>query len=492
MTLELPDPATRLIEKPWGSDLPGGGPALNLIISVASSADTIGAWGPNVHARDRQLREFWPTEPYFASALYTVVSQYVAFEYTLSGPARMTGIYQDILNNVQFGKGWQALMTPFLIDLFTQDNGAFIEIVRADNFNPRSPVISLNHLDSQKCFRTGDPAFPVYYQDNHGTFHRLAWYNVIAFSEMPSPVEEMRGVQYCALTRVLRATQTLRDVGIVKQEKASGRFTRQVNLVSGVQTRVIEDAMRQHELSGANAGFLKYIQPLIIASLDPTARVTKETIDLASIPDDYDEEKSLRTYILLLSMAFGQDYQTFAPLPGGGLGSSSQSKVLNMKSRGKGPGLFMRAIERLFNFHGLLPRTVSLSFTEKDAAEQMEQTELRKGRAEELEILIRSGLITTEVGRQIMVDRGDLDEDYLVMMREENQVNHEHVDSTQPHHDVSSDITPGMPGPKEPPKAAPPAGAVNRPPNSNAKLPRNPATNQKRNPGGTPEGGARA
>lgn len=494
----LPNPATRIIEEPTGTILgamPMVGTTANLVISVATSADTIIPWGLSPRQRDLQLRAFWPTEHYFAGALFDIVSQYIAFGWSLSGPPRTLGITQEILNNVQMGRGWEALMTPYLIDYFTTDNGAFMEIVRTDD-SPSAPVVSLNHLDSYRCLRTGKHEEPVIYVDLHGGYHRLKWYQVIADSEFPSPIEEARGIGYCALSRVLRAAQIMRDVSVVQQEKAAGRFTRQVHLVGGVQTQIIENAIKQKQSEADGMGYMRYIQPLIVASLDPTARVSLETIDLASIPMDFDPVKAMQVYLTVLAMSFGTDYQTFAPLPGGGLGSASQSKVLNMKSRGKGAALFMRKIERLFNFHGIVPRTITFTFGEQDVAQQMEQTEVRKARAEMREIRIRSGEITTEVARQMAVDDGDLDERYLLMMREENATDDVTAGSVEPVRIVKpGDVKPGEPGPKEPPKAAAgggAGGAVDRPANSNDKRNRNPAANQKRNPGGTPDGGARA
>jgi hypothetical protein len=328
----------------------------------------------------------------------------------------------------------------------------------------------------------------VIYTDRNGERHTLKWYNVIALSEFPSPIEEAHDVGYSALTRVLRSAQIMRDIGIVKQEKASGRFTRQVHLVGGVQTRIIEDAMAQKQAAADAQGYLRYIQPLIVASLDPTSRISKETIDLASIPDEYDEQKSLQTYITIIAMAFGGDYQSYAPLPGGGIGSSVQSKILNMKSRGKGPGLFMKRMERLFNFQGILPRTVKFQYGEQDVAAQMEQTELRRARALEREIRVRSGEITTEVARQIAVDCGDLDERYLLMMREENATDEVVGEDTVPVELHPESVTRGMPAPKEPPTRSQggQVGAGPAAPNANERRPRPVDTSQGRTPGGPP------
>lgn len=383
-------------------------------------------------------------------------------------------------------EGTRCFMAGNLVSHNTQDNAAFLEIVRADNNDPRSPCVSLNHLDSYRCIRTGRREEPVIYIDIHGKYHRLRWFNVIDLSEMPSPVEEARGMQICALSRMLRAAQIMRDVLVIKQEKAAGRFIREIHLVSGVTKKFIEEAMSQKQLAADASGLMRYITPLIVASLDPTARVSKETINLASIPEDFDEEKATRSYIILMAMAFGVDPQSFAPLPGGGLGSGSEAKVLNMKSRAKGPALFMKRFERLMNFAGILPPTVVFKFGDQDIAEQQERTSLSKERALTREIMLRSGEITNEVARQMAVDSGDLAPDYLKMMGEPNATDEITVPATTPaDYYEPGDVKPGKPGPDAPPSKPAETAGGNRPNNSNAERNTAPSQSQKRQPGGT-------
>lgn len=459
----------------------------NLLISVAQAADKIVAWGVNPRLRDQLLREFWPTESYFASALTTVVDQYAAFRWSLEGPPRTVRQAQDVLAGCEDGAGWEHMIIKFLIDVHTQDNGGFLELVRAQD-DYRAPVLTLNHLDSARCLRTGRRDEPVIYVDIRGRLHRLKWYQVICYTEFPAPQEEAWGYGYCTLTRVLRHAQIMADTAIVQAEKAAGRFTRQIHLVSGVTRRVLEDAKLQHSAEADQLGLLHYIQPLVIASLDPNARITKETIDLASVPADYDPHKALVTYVTCLAMAFGTDYQNLAPLPGGHMGGGSEGRVMNMRSRGKGPSLFMKRMERIFNFHGVIPRTVRFEFGEQDIAQQMEETALRKERALEREIRIRSGEITTEVARQIAVDEGDLDERYLVMMGEFNATEEVVGLDTGPDQPVDTgSVKKGEPGPKSPPLQT--NSAVARPDNSNGERNRAPSQSQKRQPGATPPAG---
>lgn len=389
----------------------------DVVLSVASMADEIPAWGLMPAMRDRMLRSFWPTESNLASAIYTTVSRYAGFGWQLDGPSRMVSIYEKLLHSAEFGEGWQQFISKLLLDLFTQDNGAFIEIVR-ERDSPTSPVVSINHLDANQCIRTGVRHEPVIFYDRYGVPHLMKWYQCVPLAEFPSPIEVMRGMQYCAVTRMLRAAQIMRDVAIYKHEKISGRFVKALWLVGGIQTKTIEDAMTKHGVAADNSGLARYIQPVVIGSLDPTAKVSAEKIELASLPDGFDEDKFMRWYINQIALAFGSDYQEYAPLPGGGLGSGAQAETLHLKSRGKGPRLFMSMLEHIFNWQGILPTNVAFTYGDQDVAEDMERTRLRLLRAEERATRIKSGELTPEVARQIAVDVGDLDEGYLDMLAE--------------------------------------------------------------------------
>lgn len=237
---------------------------------------------------------------------------------------------------------------------------------------------------------------------------------------MPSPVETARNMQYCVVTRVLRLAQILRDISIYKREKISGRFARALHLVGGVQRRALDDALARANEDANNQGLLRYMQPVILATLDPTARVSHEVVDLASLPDGFDEEKTMRWYINGMALAFGADSQDYAPLPGGNLGSSQQSKILHLKSRGKGPAMFMAMVEQAFNFHGIMPRTVTFKFGEQDTGADIEKAQLFLSRARGLVLLVEKGIITDQVARQIMKDAGDLNEKYLALMGEQD------------------------------------------------------------------------
>lgn len=412
---------------------------------MASFADSLPAWSTSPHHRDRLLRKFLPTESILVSAFYSTCAKYAAFGWNLTGPPRTTRIVHSLLQSVEEGDGWSFFIMKVLQDLFGQDNGAFIEVIRTDDAED-APVVMLNHLDAARCRRTGARLEPVVYQDDDGKEHILKDYQVITLSEFPSPIREANGVQICAVSRILRAAQLTRDITTYKKEKISGRHVGAIHLVGGVTAKSVKEAMRSHLQQSTDAGTQAYFEPLVIASLDPNATVSKATLEMASLPDGFDEEVAFRIFMITFANAFGTDLQDYMPLPGGNLGTSQQSEILDMKSKGKGPRLFMSIMGQKFNYQGIMPRTVHFEYGEQDIAESAATAQLRKLRADTLATLVEAGrkteststssggeggattrtqtetdgILSVEMARQMMNDDGDLHDDYLALVGEEN------------------------------------------------------------------------
>lgn len=413
-----------VVKEPPATNGMVGSNIANIIFQVASVADDIPVWGTQVRLRDQRLREFYKTEPMLASAIYGSCARYASFKWVLSGPSRQVNVVHRILHMSEHGRGWTALMIPVIKDYLTQDNGAWIETVRSEN-SENAPVIQLNHLDSARCTRTGRWDEPVIYIDLDGMNHTLKYYQAIDLTEYPSSDERMRGYQECAVSRCLIGAQIMRDIEIYEREKVGGRWNRSIHLVGGVQQRFIDNLLELQQAQANNQGLLRYMTPAIIAALDQTARVSHEQIDLASLPDGYDKEEAHREYVVLLALAIGVDPQDIAPLPGHGLGSSSQSETLSQKGRGKGPALFMSNMQHKMNFHGVLPKTVKWEYMEQDLAENEQLTQLMWRRAQVLRLLVGAnektpGIITPEISRQLMRDWGDLKQEYLDAINEQD------------------------------------------------------------------------
>jgi len=382
--------------------------------TITQFADDISPWGIDIRTRDLQLRQFLPTANLILSAFTTVAARNAAFAWTFDGGDRLVSRAQRLLQESNLGGGWRSLMIRLTIDLLSQDNGAFVEVVK-ERDSADSRTIGLLNLDAGRCWRTGDPRNPVLYTAQDGTYHLLPWYRVMLFEEMPSAIERLRGLQYSALTRILTTAQIYRDMQQYVREKVSGRNPSSLTFVGGVGRKELEDAQARMNATADNEGRYRYGGHVMIPGLSPERSVSVETVDFKSIPDGFDAADEFNRLIDSLAMALLIDRQDLAPLTGGNLGTSTQSEVLSRKTRGKGPALFQKMIEDKFNFFGIFGQGVTFRFEEQDAVQEREEAEARKIRADVYKVYYDMGMPANTIW-QMMADSGDLDEEYLALM----------------------------------------------------------------------------
>ena len=386
-----------------------------IILSVAAQSQAITPWGVNPRRRDQELRSFWVGESWLASVVYLVTIRNASFAWeikgsnpTLPAPKNTINKVTQILKNSDRGKGWQSLIIKTCIDLYSQDNGSFWEIIRTKN-KPTAPVINIAHLDSAQCVRTGNPEYPVIYTNRLGKEIPLPYWRVVTLEEFPSPYETAFDMQYSAVTRALLAAEIIESISVYKQEKVGGHFTRAIDIVTGVTQNDIDDAVAVLKEQILNRGLYRYSVPLMIPGIDPSNALSHVHIDLASLPDNFDEDTSFKWYVAQLAAAFGVDYQEIAPLMTGNLGSSQQSEIMHLKTRGKGPAVIMALFENIIN-GGLIPANVEFRFKEQDLRAETEKANARFTRGKDRAFRLKAGEIDTKAARQLAVEDGDLPE----------------------------------------------------------------------------------
>ena len=384
----------------------------SLVWMVASAADEIEPWGRRPKFRDLQLRQFYPTESLFSSSLGIIIARNSAFNWQVEGGERTAAKVRRVLENANMGEGWVNFNAKLSMDLYTQDTSPAFEIIREPD-TPTGSLVAINTLDAAKLWHTGDPENPVIYRDRMGKYHVMKWWQIVVLSEMPTSVEGLYGIQICALSRLLLAAQITKSMAIYRYEKVSGRHAKAIHLVKGFNSQQLQDALSQMQANADSRGFLRYVQPIMLGSHDPKADIGHDTLELVSMPDGFKEDEAFKHYIAQISMAFGSDYQEFAPLPGGNLGTSSQSEVLHMKTRGKGPAIWMKLMTFALNSK-VMPENVEFSYAEPDLEAEKVEAEIRKLRAEERQVRILSGEISIEEARQMAADDGDLPQELLL------------------------------------------------------------------------------
>lgn len=382
-----------------------------IVFRFATIADSMPQYPSQ--ARDIALDAFWRTEPLLAGAIYSMCAKVAALDYTLKGPRRAATRFKNVLMSADLGSGWISFVFKIVQDLLTQDNGAFMELLRPRGSNQNTPVQGVAQLDSQRCIRTGDVRFPVIYRsDKTGQEHELKWYQVVPLADMPSPREINKGIGYCAVSRVLRAAQIIRDIGTYKRQKLSGKRVPGLLVVQGIRRGAVVAQLQEAMMEQENMGKTLYTSPVVIASQDPALPVDAKLVELAGLPDGYDEDKTFKWYITTMALDFGTDYTEFAPLPGGNLGSATQSTEMAARSRGKGPGVVLQQFEYTMNWN-VLPPNVEFQFSSTDPLAERERVELRTMRAKERAARVQSQELTPLQALQLAVQEGDAPEAFL-------------------------------------------------------------------------------
>jgi hypothetical protein len=405
----------------------------SLLWLVAQVADEISPWGQQPAVRDYQLRSFFPTESFLCAAVTSIDTRNATFGWKLKGPDKVAQIAHKILQSANQGAGWENFAAKLSLDLYTQDSGAFVEIIHEKASRPDSPVIGIQSLDAQRCWPTGRPEEPVVYLDRDGKFHLMKWWQCVNITEAPSTYELLYGLQYCAMSRVLRACQTERNIEIYEDEKTGGRRTRAIHLVTGVDKDAIEQALNTQQLFSDQQGLSRYAQPAIATGIRPDTPISHEILELTSLPDAWDPEKSMTRYLTVLAMALGVDYGELAPLPGKGLGTGAQSETMAEKSRAKGAGLWMKLVTGLIN-NFVLPDSVTFEFSDQDLSSELQAAQGSKGRADARAAQIANGELNAATSAKKALDAGDLDQeayDQAVADYEEAQKKAEEQAQTQ-------------------------------------------------------------
>jgi len=400
---------------------PGGG--ISTIFMLATAADRIPKWGTNPYIRDVRLRQFFGQEAFSTSAISTLIARNMGFGWRMKGEndnqARddadtsgsgdgglMEYCRKTLTNSSDHLRGWQHFVSTLSLDLYTQDRSAIYEIVREVD-NPAGRWIGLNHLDSLRCWHTGDPFFPVAYLNKNGKWQKLPWYRVQVLSELPATHETAYGLQYSALTRILAVAQVFRNTLQLMSEKTSGDFTKAIHVISGVTSKEVEDAIKMRQLTAEQEGQMRGLIPAILSTLNPDSDPKMITLELASLPEQWKLDEIWKWFTVVVAMGLWSDYGDFAPLPGNNLGTAAQSETMYERSKGKGAAVFRELVDHSLNTF-VMPEGVTFEWWVSDPGQDAQEASNTKARADARSAMIANGEIDAVASRKMALQAGDI------------------------------------------------------------------------------------
>lgn len=324
-------------------------------------------WSPQ---RDYDLRDFWMREgnDILQGAVSSMVKWGKTLAWVLEGPQRIANREQKMLSESEFSEGWGTLISKALLDYYTQDKGASIELIGAGASDGplEGPVLGLAHLDAQYVQPTGDPVYPIlFHNPKDDKSHKLHTTRVIRIVDMPSPNEVMCGIGFCAVSRVIAASQVLMKLARYKNEKLSDMPEAGLLILNNILPRQWDDAQANQQRARRKLGQEIWSNIMTLFSIDPAQPATANFTSFANIPDGFDELTSTNLYVNIVALAFGVDPREFWPISSGRLGTATESVVQDQKAEGKGKGDIIAALERAINWR-VLPDSVSFRFDFRD------------------------------------------------------------------------------------------------------------------------------
>ena len=420
-------------------DYPSSGALLQLIMpylmNPPSYTDLPPYWSPR---RDYVLSASIEKESMWAAAVAKTATKFAAHGYTISDSqdsTRRVSASQELLKRADGGQGWTIFAQKIIQDLLLTDNGVFIRVrrqnervekirVKAETIAGGEPgtfdeasvtiapsgakVVGLYHLDSLRCTRTGNLAYPVRYMAVDGTWQILRWDQVLMYADQPSPRAQLFGVGKCAASRAYKTVAKLAAMEQLVYENLTGGGANKLAFVQGITDRTLQDIIVSGQNENQAKGLLYYLGTIMWAIPGDSPIEIKE-LRLKELLTSFVPKEERDNAYVIYSNALGIPVQDIQPLSGQGLGTGTQTVILQEAAQGAGAlPTFLKWWEQTVSDR-VLPATTELQFTdENDMRDQKLRAEVSKLRADTRKVQIDSGEISPAIARQLAVDSEDL------------------------------------------------------------------------------------
>lgn len=282
--------------------------------------------------------------------------------------------WQAVLRGADFGRGWGSFIMKG-VDYLRQDAGWYWEIIAPGNpmKPPTGPATGLAYLDSLRCLPTGDPEFPVIYVDKNGMLHQLHQTRVVQLMDMPDGDERRPGYGYSALSRAVSISYREILMGRYIEALLDDQPAPGIISATGLTKEKRDLALRLYQEDQRRDERPPWGKQLWLYGLDRDAKVEIDLFSFQQAPEKFDFKTYTELDVDALALAIGVDRQDLWQLTGGGIGTGTQSKVLDQKSRGKTIGMLRTSIERAIN--DILPDEYEFTFKYRDSQEDQERAQ---------------------------------------------------------------------------------------------------------------------
>lgn len=387
-------------------------------LQLDSILDDLPAWWSP--ARDVYLRNTYHDNSFLAAMVYgeSVRVKNMPFQLNDESGKKETLLEakQDMLNRCNFGTGFPTLALSTCLDMLTQDNGAFWELIGDDRNTEqelKTEVKHLAYLDAGQIWRTYDPEYPIIYINPYdGKPHVFHYTRCVTFSPFRQGRELARGLQLCALSRAYEAYRMVRGTNLYVYEKVMGQSPEV--FVSNVPQSVLKSALFDIKQTNDNLGFRAFkgagfIAPANVMQNQPEMKITK--VGIKDAGDGFNHREEIEMAVYAMCAAFGVDAREY--VPGTRVGETkADAELQDVKAEAKGLTDLMNSIENALNWR-VLPPEITFKFEMRNLMTEKREAEARQIRVATRAQQIQSGELILEEARQLAAESGDIDPAFL-------------------------------------------------------------------------------
>lgn len=387
--------------------------------------------------RDWVLSNSVHKEDMWAASVAIAATKFAAHGYVIkdgNDSTRKVSASQELLKRADGGEGWVPFALKVMRDLLTCDNGVFIRIRRDGDqtqkirvkavqgtdgaafdeaavtvSKPGAKISGLYHMDSLRCIRTGNLAYPVRYWAVDGTQQLLRWDQVLMYADQPSPRAELFGVGMCAASRSYKTIAKISAMEQLIYENLTGGGFNKLVFLQGINDVTLQGILSSGEEHAHAKGLLYYLGT-VLGAIPSDTPISSVEIKLKELLENFKATEERDNAYLIYADNIGIPAHAIQPLRGQGLGTGTQTVMLDDAAKGQGAlPAFLKWWEQTVSDR-VLPATTELQFVdENDMRDQKAKADVQQTRATTRAARIQSGEISPAMARQIAVDDEDLD-----------------------------------------------------------------------------------
>ena len=407
-----------------------GASAMSFMMQVGASISQAPTyWSPN---RDEWLNKFWrlPGNDLLAGAISTLQAKIVAAGWYVDGPMSIALAVRDmLLNRSNFGDGWDNMIYQWTEGFLTRDAGGKCERLRASASDFDGPALGYAHIDESRCRNTGDPKYPVLYNDGKD-LRKIHRSQIMMITDLPSGQDKYKGVGFCGVSRAITTALVLMDITRYKRERLSDLPPAGILLLNNLTETEWEDLVVRYDARQRNEGNVVWRDIMVACGIDPQFPISADLFELSRLPEHYDEKIATEIAVNTFALAFRVDARELWPISSGPLGTAAETEIQHKKAKAKGEGVIFAAIERQLNNPLSLPPMVKFHFDYRDDEEDARAAAIDSVRIANIRRMWETspnrgdpeGIITTDEARKLLVLEGLIPPEIVGMTMETDRI----------------------------------------------------------------------